>query len=271
MPHTCKRQALALLLAFFGWMGAVFVWHAPAWADDMSTDALTKQLEKVFRERPDIVMDVLRCNSESVLDIAQQGSNLRRKRNLEAQGREDMGSEKRVRVEGRPVLGSPKAKVRIIAFSDFTCHFCQQASVTVNGLLKEYGKDVSLIFKNIPLESNGIAGQAAACFLGIAQQSKEKSWQFYNTLFAKRDRLIGEGEEFIKKTAEDLGVDVKRMQRDAKSKKITDMLAEDQEDAQKLSVEGAPYFLVNNLVLRGVLPKELFKAAVDMALSQTGK
>ena len=44
-----------------------------------------------------------------------------------------------------------------------------------------------------------------------------------------------------------------------------------EQDAQKLGVEGTPYFLVNNMVVRGALPLDLFKGAVDMALKQNGK
>ena len=44
-----------------------------------------------------------------------------------------------------------------------------------------------------------------------------------------------------------------------------------QQDAQKLGVEGTPYFLVNNMVVRGALPLDLFKGAVDMALKQNNK
>ena len=40
-------------------------------------------------------------------------------------------------------------------------------------------------------------------------------------------------------------------------------------DAQKLGIEGTPYFLVNNLVVRGALPLDLFKSAIDMALKNS--
>ena len=36
-----------------------------------------------------------------------------------------------------------------------------------------------------------------------------------------------------------------------------------------LAVEGTPYFLVNNLVVRGALPQDLFKSAIEMALSNS--
>jgi protein-disulfide isomerase len=244
----------------------------PAVAEEITTDNLAKRLENLFQDRPDIVMEVLRRNSESVLDIAQQGSNQRHRHSLETQWRADMKTEKNVRLEGRPVFGSPNAKVRIVAFSDFTCRFCQQAAIAVNEVMKDYGKDVSLVFKNFPLETKGARAQAAAAFLAIAQQSNEQAWEFHNALFAERDKLIGKGgEAFIFKTAERLGVDVKKLQKDMKSKKIADMLAEDFADGKKLGVEGTPFFLVNNLVIRGALPRDLFRVAVNMEMTEKTK
>ena len=242
-----------------------------AGAEEITTDNLAKELERLLRNRPDIVMDVLRRESESVLDIAQQGSNQRRRRSLEAQWRTDMKSEKNVRLEGRPVFGPPKAKVRIVAFSDFTCHFCRQAALTVNEVLRDYSRDVCLVFKNFPLENKGAAVQAAMAFLAVAQQSNEKAWEFYTALFTERDRLMGEGEGFINKTAKSIGADMKKLQKDVKSKKIADLLAEDIADGQKIGVEGTPFFLVNNLIIRGALPPDLFRAAVDTALAEKSK
>ena len=227
--------------------------------------ALAAALETLLRERPEIILDVLRRNSEVVLDIAQQGSNLRRKHNLEVQWRKDMQSPKSVKLENRPVLGPRDAKVRIVAFSDFTCHFCEQASKNVEALRKTYGDDICLIFKHLPLDEKGPGGIASGYFVAIAQQDEGKAWQFYDVMFANRDRLLAEGEPFIKESAQKLGVDMKRLARDVRSKKVTDILAEDQKDAQKLGVEGTPYFLVNDLVVRGALPLDLFRDAVEMA------
>jgi len=265
-----KKIAAAVVLASSMVVGAVpGINNSVASAVEITEENLPQFLEKLFRERPELIMDVLRKQSESVLDIAQQGSNLRRLHSLEAQWAVDMKINKSVKTDGRPVMGSPKAKVRIVAFSDFTCHFCQQASKTVDAILKEYGNDVSLVFKNMPLDEKGPATIASAYFVAVSQQSEEKAWQFYKALFADRDRLIAEGEAFLKKTAEDLHVDMKRLAKDVHSKKVTDIIAEDQQDAQKLGIEGTPYFLVNNLVVRGALPLDLFKSAVDMALKNS--
>lgn len=224
-------------------------------------------VRRILRENPEIILDVLRQNSEAVLDIAQQGSNLRRKHNLETQWRDDLEKKKDVRLEGRPVLGNPDAKVKIIAFSDFTCHYCGQASKTIDAILKEYGDDVAMVFKHLPLDEKGAGGQASAYFVAIAGQDEGKAWDFYKKMYDNRERLLSEGEPFIRETVQSLGLDMKKLQRDLQSKRVQDILAQDQEDGQKLGVEGTPYILVNNLVVRGALPLELFKDAVDMALA----
>ncbi len=255
--------ALLALLFLFAW--ALLAQRTQAASEQITEENLPQMLEKLFQERPDLVIDVLRKHSEAVLDIAQQGSNMRRQRSLEAQWSQELKTPKAVKVEGRPVLGAKNAKVRIVAFSDFTCHFCQQAASTVSGVMKEYGKDVSLVFKNLPLDEKGAASTASKYFLAVAQQSEEKAWKFHDALFADRNRLVTEGETFLKNTAQGLGVDMKRLAKDVHSKKVSDIMEEDQQDAQKLGVEGTPYFLVNDLVVRGALPPDLFKKAVDMA------
>ncbi|MDE5832078.1 MAG: thioredoxin domain-containing protein [Desulfovibrio sp.] len=232
----------------------------------------SRELENAVRtllsENPNIILDVLRQNSEAVLDIAQQGSNLRRKHNLEAQWREDMKKKKEVRLNDRPVLGNKDAKVKIISFSDFTCHFCEQASKNLDAIRDAYGDDVAMVFKHLPLDEKGPGALASAYFIAIAQQNEAKAWDFYHQMFDNRERLLSEGEPFIKKTVESLGLDPKKLQKEAQSKKVKEILAQDLEDGQKLGIEGTPYFLVNNLVIRGALPLELFKNAVDMAKAE---
>lgn len=236
-----------------------------ALAAQTADPALAQALETLLKERPELILDVLRRNSEAVLDIAQQGSNLRRKHNLELQWRKDMQVPKNISLENRPVLGSRNAKVRLVSFSDFSCSFCQQAAKNVQALRNTYGDDIALIFKHLPLDEKGSGGLASNYFVAIALQDEDKAWKFHDLMFDNRDRLLSEGEPFIKESAQSLDVDMKRLAKDLRSKKVTDILAEDQKDAQKLGVDGTPYFLVNDLVVRGALPLDLFRDAVEMA------
>ncbi|MBD5642148.1 MAG: thioredoxin domain-containing protein [Desulfovibrio sp.] len=245
----------------------VFCLLIPLWsqAATVSQGELEAAVQKLLQERPDLVLEVLRRNSEQVLEIAQEGANLRRKHNLEAQWQEDQKKPKKVRLEERPVLGNPDARVKVVAFSDFSCHYCAQAAKNVEELRKEYGDDVAFVFKHLPLDEKGPGGVASAYFVAIALQSEPKAWEFYKAMYDNRDQLLAEGEPFIKKTAQGLGLDMKKLQKDLQGKRVREILAQDQEDGQKLGVEGTPYFLVNNLVVRGAIPLDLFRSAVEMA------
>ena len=259
------KKCFALAIAFFIFCAFAMSETGPQ-AAALSEADLQTMLKKMLRENPDLVLDVMRQNSEAVLDIAQQGSNLRRKHNLEAQWKEDLDKKKDVHLADRPVLGNPDAKVKIVAFSDFTCHYCAQASKTVDTLLKDYGDNVAFVFKHLPLDEKGPGGLASAWFAAIAQQNEDKAWDFYRAMYENRDKLLAEGEPFIRKTAQGLGLDMKKLQKDVQSRKTREILSQDQEDGQKLGVEGTPYFLVNNLVIRGALPLELFRNAIDLAM-----
>ncbi|MCR4666288.1 MAG: thioredoxin domain-containing protein [Desulfovibrio sp.] len=246
---------------------------SPLYAQPQMGDAeLQTFILKTIRENPQVLIDILRSNSEAVLDIAQAGSNQRRKHILEKQWKKDLHESKTIRLDDRPVFGEKNAKVRIVAFSDFTCHYCQASKSVIDSILKEFEGKVAFVFKSIPLEEKGISAQAAQWFLAIAQQDEGKAWEFYNAMFTERDALMTDGVRFIRKVCKDLGLSVSKIENIARSnKKIKTLLAEDREDSDKLHVEGTPCFFVNNLVVRGAQPLEFFRLAVQMALEDADK
>ncbi|MGB0496508.1 MAG: DsbA family protein, partial [Kangiellaceae bacterium] len=50
-----------------------------------------------------------------------------------------------------PTLGSDDAKITIVEYSDFQCPYCARAEKTVQEVLKKFGKDVRLVYKQYPL------------------------------------------------------------------------------------------------------------------------
>lgn len=238
-----------------------------AQAADVTAADLKPALEQLLHEHPEVVLNFLREHSKTILDIAQQGSNERRQENMEKQWQSDSKVKKEVSTQGRPFVGNPDAKVRIVAFSDFTCQFCQRAEKMLEELLKEYEGRVSFVFKNMPLDPKGISGLASQYFVAISMQSEELAWKFYKELFENRDKLLAEGEAFLRSTATTLGVDMRQLDRKRRQKAVSAILDEDLKDADKLHIEGTPYFLVNNLVIRGAVSKELFRRAIEMELN----
>ena len=133
-------------------------------------------------------------------------------------------------------------------------------------LMKKYGKNVSLVYKHMPLDEQGPGMLAARYFVAVAAQSESKAWKFYDAMYADRDRLLLEGQKFVDEVCDKLGLDKARLQKDAASDKTARIIAQDLDDAKKLKIDGTPCFLVNGLMVRGALSEPLFEAAVDIAL-----
>ena len=230
-----------------------------------------RMLRNTLKNHPDLVLEILREHSESVLDIAQQGSNIRRKKNMELQWREDLKKAKSVTTTNRPVLGPANAPVTVIAFSDFTCPYCQQAAEVLDRIVRARPQDVRVIFKHMPYSKDSPARLAAEYFVAASLQNNHAPWLLYKSFFAEPEKLTAEAQSFTARVAEQAGLDMKKLTADLKSKKINAIIEEDQSDAKKLNVEGTPFFLVNNLTVRGAVPYDIFNAAVDMALANNKK
>lgn len=251
----------AVLFVPFSPLSAAAAPAAPA----ALTPEFTRQLRQLLNENPDIVLDVLRDNSETMLDIVQQGSDQRRRQSLIRQWQADLKIPKAVTLEGRPTRGAINAPVKVIAFSDFTCSYCQQAAVTLENLLRRYPTDVSFTFKQSP--SSDVGRLSSSWFVAASRLDPVKAWKFYALLFDRQQNLLTDTKATLAQTATDAGFDPKAIEKElvTNAKAIDDIINIDQTDAKRLGFSGTPYFLVNDLVIRGSLPLESFIDAVEMA------
>lgn len=236
-------------------------------ASPASKQELRKALEEILKENPELVLDILRDNSEFVLDVAQHGSEVRRQRILTSQWQDDLLVPKSVFIDNRPTVGPAKAPVTIVAFTDFTCMYCQQGEQTLQRIEKSYEGKVRIVYKSLPMKSHPGSVEASEFMLAAWQQDKNKSWKLFDLFFANRDRILSnDGQAFMRGAAMESGLNMKKLLEDAKSAKIQKLLKEDEDDANRLGITGTPCFLVNNIVIRGALQEDLFRQAIDLAL-----
>ena len=100
-------------------------------------------------------------------------------------------------IKDRPFRGAADAPVTIVAYSDFTCPYCQQAAGTMEKVLKENQGKIKYVFKHFPLETTGVASLAAEYHVAAARQDPELAWKFYDLLFARRADVLKDGEPAI--------------------------------------------------------------------------
>ncbi len=225
-----------------------------------------ENLQRTLNEHPDVMLDFLRQHSEALLEILQEGAVLRRNKAIVNAWENDRTIPKNINVSGRAMRGDSNAPVTVVAYSDFTCPYCEQSAAQMARFLMTYDGKIRYVFKNFPLESQGISKLAAEYYIAAGLQNQDQAWEFYDMLFANRNVLLQEGETFLKQAAKDVGLNIKRLNSDLKGKTVRDLMDEDLAEAARLGVDGTPTFFVNDLVVRGAVPTELFAQAIEMAL-----
>lgn len=270
MPNIQTQHYNFFTLALLMILGALIALSTSAYAAESASKAdpkVKEALRELLKEDPDLVMDVLRQNSEAVLDIAQMGADLRRERALMAQWTNDLTIPKKVNLAGRATKGDAKAPVTIVAYTDFTCVFCGQAEQTLKKLYASYGGKIRIVYKSLPLAASPGSVEAAEFMLAAYMQEPAKSWLLFDEFFSHREEIIGRsGDTYLRSTTLDMGFNMPKLLADASGKTVKGILAEDLQEAKDMGVQGTPFFLINNIVVRGDIGEPLFRKAIDLAL-----
>ncbi len=242
-----------------------FVSGANAQESNIPMADLETALKQVLKKHPELVLDILKDNSETVLEIAQQGSIIRKRKAALAQWETDAAQRKTPDLEGRAFRGKMNAPVTIVTYSDFTCPYCRQAEDTMRQLLKKYDGTIRVTFKALPKDDYSLSQAAAKYATAAFMMDQAKGWEFFDALFTGADQFERDGEAFLKATATRVGLDFKKLKTDAGSVKVQERLDTDRAEADKFGISGTPCFLVNDLVVRGAVAKDLFEEAIEMA------
>ncbi|MDB4981075.1 MAG: DSBA-like thioredoxin domain protein [Myxococcales bacterium] len=169
----------------------------------------------------------------------------------------------KVGVEGAPTKGGNQPKVTIIEFSDFQCPFCSRVNGTLETLLKDYGKDVSLSFRHNPLPFHNNAMPAALA--GEAAREQGKFWEMHDKMFAAQQNL---DRPTLDKLAQDVGLNMGKYKEAMDKEKGKERIKRDMDDAAKFGARGTPNFFINGHNFRGAQPLEAFKSVVDDELKK---
>jgi protein-disulfide isomerase len=158
-------------------------------------------------------------------------------------------------VSGRPFWGNPRAKVKIVAFSDFQCPFCRRAAFTLKPYLKSYKDDVAVYFMNYPLDSvcNPAIeqeGHPVACLAakaGVCAAKQGKFWDYHDRVFENQKRL---SRAVLVDLAAKVGLDGPAFESCLASDEVLEAVKKDAEEGAKLELKGTPAIYVNGRFFR---------------------
>jgi len=167
-------------------------------------------------------------------------------------------------LEGRPLRGPKDAAVTIIEFTDYECPFCRRYfESTYPILLAGYGDRVNYTVRHFPVSYQHRrahkAAQAAEC-----AGEQERFFEYHDLLFknnwALDDRsLVG--------YAAQAGLDTRQFENCLTSGRKSDVVDDDIQAGIARGIMGTPTFLVNNRILVGAQPLEMFQREIDRQLT----
>ncbi len=163
-----------------------------------------------------------------------------------------------------PSLGSAKAPVTLVEFSDFQCPFCLRVSPTLKKIRATYGDKVRIVWKDFPLTQIHPqafkAGEAGHC---AAEQGK--FGEFHDLLFANQQALMADD---LKRYAAAVGVDATRFNACLDTSKHAEVVRDGVAQGTRLGVNSTPTTFINGRRVSGAQPYEVFAAVIDEELAK---
>lgn len=160
-----------------------------------------------------------------------------------------------------PQTGNPKGDITVVEFFDYNCGYCKRAYEAVQETLDK-DKNVRFVFVELPILSE--TSKTAADW-AMAAQKQGKYFEFHKKAITFNGP---KNEENMEKIARELGLDVEKMKKDAKSPETQALLQKKVEVAQALRITGTPGFIVGDQIVRGYVPYDGMKAIIADARSK---
>ena len=187
-----------------------------------------------------------------------------------------------INVSGRPERGNKEAKVVIVNYDDFQCPFCSKMHQTLfPELMKTYGNQVKIIYKDYPLASiHPWAMHAAVDANCLAAQNNDGYWEFADYTHANQKEINGEKrdikdeyaklDQITQEIGKKHGVDAAQLNGCVKKQDEAPVRAS-MAEAEKMGVEATPTMFVNGEQLAGAVPESVLRDVIDRALKAAGQ
>jgi protein-disulfide isomerase len=144
--------------------------------------------------------------------------------------------------EGRDhIQGASDAPLTLVEYGDYQCPYCGRAYPIVKEVQERLGERLRFVFRNFPLATIHLHAENAA-EASEAANAQDRFWEMHDHLFEHQRRLR---DEDLRGYAEELGLDVRRFDRELAEHVYADRVHEDFMGGVRSGVNGTPTFYVN--------------------------
>lgn len=256
-PKTGLATALvaAIVAAIVSAATVLIVWRAAPGVVDVSSPSAPaggmdeKQIVEIVRgyltENPEILVEMT-----TELDKRQQEEQAAQQSKAISENADAL-----FRSDKSFAAGNPNGDVTVVEFFDYNCGFCRRAMPDVVKLIDNDDK-VKLVFKELPI-FGGESEDAAKGALAAHEQGKY--FEMHQKLFSDPGKA---NKEKVLRIANELGLDVPKLEEDMESEKVQAALDEARDLAQALGLQGTPLYLIGDRTIPGA-PDDLYDQLVE--------
>ncbi len=159
--------------------------------------------------------------------------------------------------EDNIILGNPNGDVTLVEFFDYNCPYCKQVMPHIPELL-DNDDNLKIILKEFPILGQDSI-EAARLSIAVHRLGGDY-WEFHEALFSGRDRV---NVEKALKVALEMGIDIEKLQEEAKKPEIDDIINKSYIIAQNLGINGTPAFIIGDEILPGAVDVEELQFRIE--------
>ncbi len=202
-------------------------------------------VESVLKAKPGIVVEALQAYENQVREEAQKKAQELIQNNIEKLNNNANDG----------VLGNPNGNIVLVEFFDFSCGYCHRVYPVIKNLIAKNG-DLKVVAKPLAFLSPVSAYAAKAA---VAAKEQGKFAEVFSALFENQGQLT---EAKVDEIAVLAGADLAQLKTDMNSEKVQNVLAETNDLARELQVNGVPTLILNGQMIQ-TLDEEILQNAID--------
>jgi uncharacterized membrane protein/predicted DsbA family dithiol-disulfide isomerase len=163
--------------------------------------------------------------------------------------------------------GPESAPLKLVVFSDLQCPICAELDAQLAGLRQRLGDQLAVYFRHFPLRDHEFAEDAAVLAEAIARDNGREAFASYKTaVFALRGDLDRESLLMI---AGQHGLSPEQARAALDDASLRARVRASAEEARALKLDGAPYLILNNRAVGGMLDLDTMEQRLRDELART--
>ncbi len=141
------------------------------------------------------------------------------------------------------IRGSINAPITLVEYGDYECPYTGMAYSIIKQIMKQFGDNIYIVFRDFPLNDIHPHAQHAA-EAAEAAAAQEKFWQMHDYLFEHQKAL---DDNHLLEYAQKVGLDIDRFKKEMSGHIYAPVINESLRNGIDSGVEGTPTFFVNGV------------------------